>query len=100
MKSRSRKSKDQVLWRLAPVYDLSWSPGPSGEHSTAVLGEGRAPSLSKLLEMAQKQGLKKNEAQAIVSEVAGGKAIMLDLFRQYQVKVHPLVQHLKTKLVQ
>lgn len=84
-------------WRLAPAYDLCWSAGPGGEHTTAVLGEGRAPDVKHLLELAQKQGLKKRFVQEIVHEVEGGKAIMMDLFRQYQVNAHPAFQHLKAK---
>lgn len=82
-------------WRLAPPYDLTWSPGPGGEHTTAVLGEGKAPTVGKLLELAQRRGLKKTTAQEIVEEVAAGKAYMIDLFRQHEIKVHPILRHLK-----
>lgn len=34
-------------WRLAPAYDLTFSSGPGGEQSTAVLGNGR-PTIGDL----------------------------------------------------
>jgi len=31
-------------WKLAPAYDLTFSEGPGGEHSTTYLGEGKSKS--------------------------------------------------------
>jgi serine/threonine-protein kinase HipA len=31
-------------WSLSPAYDLIYSPGPGGEQSMTVLGEGKAPT--------------------------------------------------------
>lgn len=39
-------------WSLAPAYDLAFADGPNGEHTMAVAGEGRAPTLAKALEVA------------------------------------------------
>ncbi len=36
-------------WTLSPAYDLVFSYGPGGEHSMAVGGEGRSPTLDDLL---------------------------------------------------
>ncbi len=56
-------------WRVSPAYDLTFSRGPSGEHCTMILGEGKNPTLSHLLKLAEGGGLKKQRAQEIISEV-------------------------------
>lgn len=54
-------------WRLAPAYDLTFSYGPGGEHSTTYLEEGKAPDEKHLLELARKHNVK--NAQEIIDEV-------------------------------
>ncbi|MBU0489046.1 MAG: type II toxin-antitoxin system HipA family toxin [Bacteroidetes bacterium] len=54
-------------WRFAPAYDLTFSNGPGGEHSTMVNGEGRSPNHSHLLRLAEKFRIRKGEA--IIAEV-------------------------------
>lgn len=44
-------------WRAAPAYDLTFSSGPGGEHSTTVMGEGRNPEVSHLKALGEKMGL-------------------------------------------
>ena len=43
-------------WRLAPAYDLTFSPGPGGEHTMTVAGEGRQPGLEHILRIAEGAG--------------------------------------------
>ncbi len=57
-------------WRLAPAYDLVFSPGPGGEHSMTVAGEGRAPGRSHLLRLAEPAGIVDRVAESIIDEVA------------------------------
>ncbi len=45
-------------WRLAPAYDLTFSFGPGGEHSTTYLGEGKAPNIEHLERLAIKHDIK------------------------------------------
>ena len=60
---------DEGAWRLAPAYDLTFAPGPGGEHSMTVLGEGKAPSLREILALGRKVGLKDMEMQGICDQV-------------------------------
>ena len=53
-------------WALAPAYDLTFSPGPGGEQSTTVLGEGRSPGVSQLEQLAKLHGIK--SATAIIDQ--------------------------------
>lgn len=56
-------------WKLAPAYDLTFVQGPGGEHCTTVLGEGKSPGQSHLLELATKFGISKADASTIIDEV-------------------------------
>lgn len=44
-------------WVLAPAYDLTFSYGPGGWQSTAVMGEGKAPGVADLRALAKKHGI-------------------------------------------
>ncbi|MFK5976474.1 MAG: type II toxin-antitoxin system HipA family toxin [Sulfurovum sp.] len=41
-------------WRFSPVYDITFSQGPGGEHCTMYLGEGRNPTREHLLRLGEK----------------------------------------------
>ena len=56
-------------WRVAPAYDLTFSSGPSGEHCSMVMGEGKAPGLAHLLKLAVSCDIKKGKASEIIDEV-------------------------------
>ncbi len=45
-------------WRLSPAYDLTFSFGPGGEHSTTYLGEGKNPNTEHLKKLAIKHDIK------------------------------------------
>ena len=59
-------------WRPSPAYDLTYSAGPGGEHTTLVCGEGRAPGVEQLATLAEAADLRK--ATAILDEVRGAVA--------------------------
>ena len=46
-------------WRPSPAYDLTFSPGPGGEHSMLVGREGANPAEKDLLELAKSVDLKR-----------------------------------------
>jgi len=56
-------------WSLTPAYDLTFSPGPGGEHSMTVAGEGRAPGPDHFLRLARERDVSRAEASAIMDEV-------------------------------
>ncbi len=61
-------------WELAPAYDLVFAPGPGGEHSMTVAGEGRTPGRDHLLQLAPAAGMASHEAEAILDQVAAAVA--------------------------
>jgi serine/threonine-protein kinase HipA len=58
---------EKGVWYFSPIYDVTFSSGPGGEHSTMYMGEGKRPTREQLLKLAQKHGLKKG--RKIVEEV-------------------------------
>jgi serine/threonine-protein kinase HipA len=55
------------VWRFSPAYDITFSNGPGGEHSTMYLGEGKNPTSKHLLKLAKRYSIK--DAVTIIEEV-------------------------------
>ncbi|MBL4617760.1 MAG: type II toxin-antitoxin system HipA family toxin [Robiginitomaculum sp.] len=55
-------------WRVSPAYDLTFSSGPSGEQSTMVMGEGKAPSLTHLQALGKEAGLAKPKILSVINQ--------------------------------
>jgi serine/threonine-protein kinase HipA len=62
------------LWTLTPAYDVTYAPGPGGEHTMTVAGEGRNPGRSHLLGLGEEAGVSKREAAAAIDEVSAAVA--------------------------
>jgi serine/threonine-protein kinase HipA len=60
---------ERGVWRVSPAYDLTFSFGPSGEHSTMIMGEGKKPQIEHLLKLAVLGGIKKSKASEIIGQV-------------------------------
>jgi len=58
---------EKGVWSFSPVYDITFSHGIEGGHSTLYLGEGKNPTHEHLLELAKKHGIKKGNV--IIDEV-------------------------------
>lgn len=56
-------------WVVSPSYDLTFSSGPAGEHSTMVMGEGRVPTIEHLLRLAAVGNIKREGALEIIYQV-------------------------------
>ncbi len=70
VKNFAFRMADDGTWELAPAYDLVFSPGPAGEHTMTIAGEGKAPARRHLLELASPAGVSNSEAESIFGEVA------------------------------
>ena len=57
------------LWRLAPCYDLTFNPGPGGEHQMDVCGEGRRITRGHMLQLAKQGGVKPRAATASLDRI-------------------------------
>lgn len=60
---------EKGTWQVSPAYDLTFSSGPSGEHCSTIMGEGKHPSITHLLKLAAVASLKKQTALQIIEEV-------------------------------
>jgi len=56
-------------WTVSPAYDLTFSWGPGGEHSTVVMGEGKKPELKHLIKLAKENGIRETRAVGIIEQV-------------------------------
>lgn len=56
-------------WSLSPAYDLLHTPGPGGEHTMTVAGEGRAPGRLHMRALAAGADMSRREADRIIEEV-------------------------------
>jgi serine/threonine-protein kinase HipA len=60
---------DDGEWNLAPGYDLTYAPGPGGEHSMTVLGEGRHPGREEVMQLGVRAGLTKKDITLVLDEI-------------------------------
>ncbi len=79
-------------WKLAPAYDLTFSYGPGGEHSTTYLGEGKHPTSAHLIKLGKKHSIK--DANNIIIE---SKRVSLK-FKKYADEFN--VANSSTKLIE
>ena len=56
-------------WTVSPAYDLTFSSGPAGEHSTMIMGEGKNPTKDNLLKLATIGNIKKDKALEVINQV-------------------------------
>ena len=69
----------QRRWQLAPPFDLTFNEGPRGEHFTTIVGEGRAPARSHLLELARRAGISARQAEASIDRLCEGLSALPEL---------------------
>jgi len=56
-------------WKASPAYDLVYSEGPGGEHTTAIAGEGKNPTEKDIFRVADEVGISRQKASQIIDEV-------------------------------
>ncbi len=60
---------DKGAWTVSPAYDLTFSGGPGGEHSTMIMGNGKNPGTTDLTRLAATIQIADKRAQIIINEV-------------------------------
>jgi serine/threonine-protein kinase HipA len=65
-KNFALRLNEEGRWKLSPAFDLTFSHGPGGQHSTSVAGEGDRPGRRHLLQVARRGGLKEKDALACI----------------------------------
>lgn len=56
-------------WRVSPAYDLTFSSGPAGEHCSIIMGEGKNPTLTHFLQLAEISGISQSKAKLMIEEI-------------------------------
>ena len=80
-KNFALRMNEQMRWELAPGYDLTYNPGPGGQHQTSVMGEAHQPARSHLMALAGKLALPAAGAALIIDkacDVAEGLGAALE----------------------
>lgn len=70
-------------WAVSPAYDLTFSSGPSGEHATMVMGEGKNPTKEHLLKLASVCDIKRDKALEIIHQVLSAT----EKWQEFAIKV-------------
>lgn len=72
-------------WKLAPAYDLTFSSGPNGEQSTMVMGAGKNPGNSHLLELGKEAKFSKKLINEIIDQTKSALGRWQCLSENYNV---------------
>lgn len=56
-------------WRFSPAYDLTYSDGFNGHHTTSIAGEALAPGRAHLERLAELQDLPRTDSRAVIDQV-------------------------------
>ena len=85
-KNFSWRMNEQLQYKLAPAYDLTFSSGPGGQHHTTVMGEGLAPARSDLLKLADDCGVKKAVALAAIDRTCDQASQLAALLAEQDIR--------------
>ncbi|ATQ43384.1 type II toxin-antitoxin system HipA family toxin [Caulobacter mirabilis] len=55
-------------WRLSPAYDLTYAPGPGGEHYMDIEGEGRRPTRVHVETLGERHGFDRRRIALMIDE--------------------------------
>lgn len=77
---------DDGSWKLAPFYDVTFSPHPFNEHTTAFSGYGKVPPLKVMQKLAASAGFANwKEAQQCIQEVVDAISQFRQLAEQHAI---------------
>ncbi len=77
---------EQGMWKLSPAFDLTYSFGPGGEHSTSVAGHGKHITRAQLLQVAKAGGISVQVANRCVNEWLSSAQGMAKLLKELPIR--------------
>jgi serine/threonine-protein kinase HipA len=80
------RMNEQGLWKLSPAFDLTYSFGPGGEHSTSVAGHGKNISRAQLMQVAKGGGISVQAANRCINEWLSSVQGMAQLRKELPVR--------------
>lgn len=88
-------------WRLSPAYDITFNPGPGGEHSMSIAGQGKNVTLQAINSLAERVSITKKDVQLMIDEIAESVAQWPKLAGDYRVPESMMIEisdYMKTQL--
>ena len=78
---------DSGKWKLAPFYDITFSPSPYNEHATAFSGYVKQPSLKVMQKLAMQANFSSwKNAQEVIQEVVEALSHFSNISKQLNIK--------------
>ena len=78
-------------WRLSPAYDLTYSEGVGGEHTTSYLGEGRNITSEILLKLASEFKINRVKAKDMIEQTREKREDVFKELRGLGLSRHPFL---------
>ena len=90
------RMNEQGLWNLSPAFDLTYSFGPGGEHSTSVAGHGKNITRAHLMQVAKTGGISSKIAQRCIDDAMAAAKGMNRLVRDLPIRRNTLADLIKS----
>ena len=86
------RMNEQGLWKLSPAFDLTYSFGPGGEHSTSVAGHGKSITRAHLMQVAKAGGVSAKAAEYCITRWVETVKVAMKLSRELLISKNSLNQ--------
>jgi serine/threonine-protein kinase HipA len=90
------RMNEQGMWKLSPAFDLTYSFGPGGEHSTSVAGHGKHIARAQLLQVAKAGGMSLQVASRCIDDWLSSAQGMTKLLKELPIRRTTLNDLLKS----
>jgi serine/threonine-protein kinase HipA len=90
------RMNEQGLWKLSPAFDLTYSFGPGGEHSTSVAGHGKSITRAHLLQVGKAGGISTKAAESSINTWLDAVKFINLVMRDLEIRRVTLTELLKS----
>jgi serine/threonine-protein kinase HipA len=90
------RMNEQGLWKLSPAFDLTYSFGPGGEHSTSAAGYGKSITRAHLMQVAKVGGMSAKAAESSINVSLDAVNHIKRLMRDLDIRRNTLTELLKS----
>ncbi len=95
------RMNEQGMWKLSPAFDLTYSFGPDGEHSTSIAGHGKNITRAQLMQVAKTAGISAHVANRCMDAWLACTQSMLKLLKELPIRrttVNDLVKSIASRI--
>ncbi len=90
------RMNEQGMWKLSPAFDLTYSFGPGGEHSTSAAGHGKRIMRAHVMQVAKAGGMSSQVANRCIDDWTGCAQGMTKLLKELPIRRTTLNDLLKS----